>query len=90
MPVAIHISPHQMSKQDYESEIAELSAAGAAEPEGRLFHAAYGDDDVHLFEVWESPEQFEAHREQMLANLQGSTLGAASFEVHELHSIRPD
>jgi quinol monooxygenase YgiN len=90
MPVAIHISPHQMSKQDYDSAIADLAASGAAEPQGRLFHAAYGDDDVHLFEVWESPEQFEAHREQMLATLQGSTLGSASFEMHELHSIRPD
>jgi quinol monooxygenase YgiN len=90
MPVAIHISPHQMSKEDYESAIAELNASGVAEPQGRLFHAAYGDDDVHLFEVWESPEQFEAHREQMLTTLQGSTLGTASFEVHELHSFRPD
>ena len=90
MPVAIRITPHQMSKEDYDKAIAELAASGAAEPEGRLFHAAYGDEDVQLFEVWESPEQFEAHREQTLATLQGSTLGAASFEIHELHSTRPD
>jgi quinol monooxygenase YgiN len=90
MPVAIRITPHQMSKEDYDSAIAELKASGTAEPDGRLFHAAYGDDEVHLFEVWESPEQFEVHREQTLANLQASTLGSATYEVHELHSTRPD
>lgn len=71
-------------------ERSELEASGAGEPEGRLFHAAYGDDEVHMFEVWESPEQFEAHRKQMLARLQGSTLGSATVEIHELHSPRPD
>jgi quinol monooxygenase YgiN len=90
MPVAVHITPHHMSKQDYEAAIADLEASGAGEPEGRLFHAAYGDDDVHMFEVWESSEQFEAHREQMLATVQGSTLGPALVQVHDLHSARPD
>ena len=91
MPVAIRITPHNMSKQDYESTIAELNASGAAEPEGRLFHAAYGGgDDVHMFEVWESQGQFEAHRDQVYATLQGSTLSTAPVEIHELHSARPD
>jgi quinol monooxygenase YgiN len=88
--VAVRITPHKMSKEDYEAAIAELSASGVSEPEGRLFHAAYGDDDVHMFEVWESAEQFESHRVQTLAILQGTTLGTASVEVHELHSPRPD
>ncbi len=79
-----------MSKADYDREITELQASGVGEPEGRLFHAAYGDDQVHMFEVWESPEQFEAHREQMLGTLQGSTLGSADVEIHELHSPHPD
>ena len=90
MPVAVHISPHRMSKQDYESAIAELEASGVHEPEGRLFHAAYGDGDVQMFEVWESPEQFEAHRQQMLGTLQGVTLGSAAIEFHQLHSAHPD
>jgi hypothetical protein len=62
MPVAVHITPHNMSREDYDRVIAELDASGAGEPEGRLFHAAYGDDEVHMFEVWDSPENFDAHR----------------------------
>ncbi|MGA9857020.1 MAG: hypothetical protein WBQ18_04105 [Solirubrobacteraceae bacterium] len=90
MPVAVHISPQHMTKQDYEAMISDLEAAGMSEPEGRLFHAAYGDDDVHMFEVWESPEQFKAHREQTLATLQASTLGPTRVEMHQVHSSHPD
>lgn len=95
MPVAVRIAPQHMSKADYDRVIAELEASGASEPEGRLFHAAYGDDDddddeVHIFEVWESPEQFEAHRDKTFATLQASTVGATVIEIHQLHSPRPD
>jgi hypothetical protein len=40
MPVAVHITPHNMSRADYDRVIAELDASGAGEPEGPLFHAA--------------------------------------------------
>lgn len=90
MPVAVRIAPQHMSKADYERVIAELEASGAGEPDGRLFHAAYGDDEVHMFEVWESPEHFEAHRDTMFATLQASTVGGTVVEIHELHSPRPD
>lgn len=90
MPVAVHISPQKMTKEDYDREIAELKASGAGEPEGRLFHAAYGNEEVRVFEVWESPEQFEAHREQTFVTLQSSTLSSAEVEIHALHSERPD
>ena len=79
-----------MSKEDYDRVIADLEASGAGEPEGRSFHAAYGDDEVHMFEVWDSAEQFEAHRDKVFASLQASTVGPASIEIHELHSPRPD
>jgi hypothetical protein len=90
MPVAVHIVPGRMSKEDYDRMVAELEASGAGEPDGRLSHAAYGDDEVHMFEVWESPEHFDAYREPLIAALQSVGLDAGSVEVHALHSPRPD
>jgi quinol monooxygenase YgiN len=79
-----------MSKEDYERLIAELEAAGVGEPEGRLFHAAYGDgDELRMFEVWESPERFEAYREQLFSDTQAATLGPSVIEVQVLQSSRP-
>jgi quinol monooxygenase YgiN len=89
--VAVHINPHQMTKKDYERVISELQASGADEPEGRRFHAAYGDDDnLSLFEVWDSKEQFDAHSDDLFATLQGAGVDAGSIEVHQLQSAPPD
>ena len=66
MPVAVHICPDKMTREDYERVAAELGP----EPDGRIYHAAYGTDEVRLFEVWESSEHFDAHHVRMMAVLQ--------------------
>jgi quinol monooxygenase YgiN len=86
VPVAVRICPTQMSRDEYKKVISDLEAAGCGEPEGRVFHAAYGDDQVHMFEVWESEEQFEAHRDRLFATLQGAGVDAGTVETHQLHS----
>jgi hypothetical protein len=90
MPIAVHISPQNMSKDDYSRMIGDLEASGV--PEGRLYHAAYGEDELEIFEVWQSPEQFDAHRDRMFSLMQGSGLdaGAGRIRVEQLHSELPD
>jgi len=90
MSVAVHISPHHMSRADYESLIAELKASGVHEPAGRLSHVAYGEDEVRMFETWESAERFNAHRDDLMAALQSVGLDSADVEVQAVHSPRPD
>jgi hypothetical protein len=89
MPVAVHISPNNMSKDDYHRVIADLEAAGCGEPEGRIYHAAYGDDQVQMFEVWESPDQFAAHQDRLVGALQSAGVDAGIVDVHPVHS-HPD
>lgn len=87
MAVAVHICPDHMTKQDYERMIAELKASGADEPEGRRSHAAYGQDgDICMFEIWDSKEHFEAHRDDLFVTLQGVGLGAGDVTIHPVHS----
>ena len=90
MPVAVLISPEHMSKEDYRRLIAELEASGLREPQGRLSHIAFGDDEVRMFETWETAEHFGAHRDDLFAALQSVGLDAGCVEVHALHSERPD
>lgn len=90
MPVAIHICPDHMSRDDYKRVIGDLEKEGVHEPEGRLYHAAYGDDDVKMFEVWRSQEDFDAHSDKLFATLQGAGVDAGTVEVHPLHSDHPD
>lgn len=88
MPVAVHISPNNMSREDYEKVIGELEKSGVQE--GRLYHAAYGEDKVQMFEVWRSEEEFDAHRDQLFSVLQGAGVDVGSVAVHPLHSEHPD
>jgi hypothetical protein len=87
LAVAVHISPNQMTKEDYERVIADL---GGSEPEGRRFHAAYGDDELQIFEVWDSPEQFQDYKETLFEHLQSVGLGGGDVEIHPLRSRAPD
>jgi hypothetical protein len=43
-----------------------------------------------MFEVWDSPEHFEAHRGRLMATLQGAGVDAGTVDVHPLHSGHPD
>jgi quinol monooxygenase YgiN len=88
MPVAVHICPDRMSHEEYEKVIAELEKSGVQE--GRLYHAAYGEDEVQIFEVWRSKEEFDAHRDNLFAALQGAGVDAGTVEVHPLHSDHPN
>lgn len=90
MACAVRISPEHMTKADYEQVIGELHKAHGGQPEGRLYHAAYGEDDVHMFEIWKSPEHFEDSRETLMEVLQGVGVGSADVQVHPLHSDHPD
>ena len=85
MAVAVRITPKQMTKADYEQMIDELEKAGCGEPDGRTFHAAYGDDEVHVFEVYETKEQWDDHRENMVNCLQASGVDLGTVEVRNIH-----
>ncbi len=90
MAVTVHICPTKMSRDDYDRVIKELEASGSSDPPGRVFHAGYGNDEVQMFEVWESPEHFEAHRDSLFAALQCAGVDGGSVDIHALHSELPD
>ena len=80
-----------MSKDEYKQVIEDLEKQGLREPEGRLSHAAYGDDDdVKMFEVWRSQEEFDAHSDKLFATLQGAGVDVDHIDVHRVHSDHPD
>ena len=89
MAVAVRFKPSKMSHDDYERLRRELATQGADEPAGRISHTAYGNDEVELFEVWESKEHFDAHHDRVTAILQGAGLDAGSVDFSPVHS-HPD
>jgi hypothetical protein len=61
MAIAAYFHPKNMTIEQFEEVHRRLTAVGSAEPAGRLHHSCMGaDGDLMVYDVWESPEAFEA------------------------------
>jgi hypothetical protein len=59
--IAVYFHPKGMTLDQFNETHRRLSAAGAPEPQGRIHHSCIGDDgDLMVYDIWESPESFEA------------------------------
>ena len=61
MALGFYFTPGGFTPAIYDETLAQLEAAGAGSPPGRLFHAALESGGlIQVFDVWESQEAFEA------------------------------
>ena len=61
MAIAVYFHPNKMTLEQFNETHRRLDAAGAAEPKGRIHHSCFGEDgDLMVYDIWESPETFEA------------------------------
>lgn len=86
MPIAVRITPTQMTRADYEKIMGELEASGAGAPDGRVFHASYGEDEVHMFEMWESHESFQPYHDNLMNLLQGAGIDGGIVQIEPVHN----
>ena len=68
MALGIYFAVQNMSNEKFQSVHAALDAIGQAEPKGRTFHCGFdmGGDNIHVFDVWESQEDFEAFGQHLM------------------------
>jgi hypothetical protein len=85
--VAVHLTT-KMSHDEYEQVMRDLQGPGGQAPEGRRYHAAYGEDgDLHVFEVWDSEDDFRRSFDNVWLGAVG--LGAITG-LHAVHRELPD
>ena len=61
MAVTVLVSPKSLTKELYAKAVERLAASGHGTPKGRTFHVCSGSGDkLSVFEVWDSPADFEA------------------------------
>jgi len=86
LPIAVRICPTKMSRDDYAKVMADLERTRGGAPDGRLFHAGYGEDEVHMFDVWDSHENFQAYHENLVGLLQGAGIDAGIVQIEPVHN----
>ncbi len=70
MALGLDFSPSSFSQSAYDDTIERLEAAGAGAPSGRLHHLALeADGQIHVFDVWDAQESFEAFGATLLPRL---------------------
>lgn len=62
MAVALYFAPKALSVAQYDEVSQRLGAAGVMPPAGILSHCTFaaGPGGLHIFEIWENTEAFEA------------------------------
>jgi hypothetical protein len=79
MAVGIYVTAKGFTQERYDTTLAQLEAAGAGAPAGRVSHIALETDgEIQVFDVWESKEAFDAFGATLIP-----ILTAAGIEPNE-------
>ncbi len=87
MSLVVRHSPISLSSATYDSTIQVLEATGVWPPDGLDYHICFGTDgDLHVSEIWDSKEQFEAFGERLMPILADAGIEFSDppeiFEIH--------
>lgn len=89
MSIVVRHSPISLTTAAYDSTIQALEAAGGAwPPDGLDYHICFGTDgNLHVSEIWDSREQFEAFGERLMPILADARIEfSGPPEIFEIHN----
>lgn len=88
MAIGVYFHPASMDAARYGETVKRLQAAGAGEPDGRLYHVCFGSGDtLQVFDIWDSQENFERFGEALMPILQDLGLGDTQPMIEPVHNI---
>jgi hypothetical protein len=88
MAIGVYFSPDSFPVDKYDSTLKDLEDAGAGAPDGRLYHCAMqSPGGVHVFDVWESMETFEAFGATLLPILAKAGVDPGEPMITETHNL---
>ncbi len=78
-----------MTTEQYDEAVRRHEEAGIAlPPDGMDYHVCFGfDGDLRVSKIWDSREQLEAYRQQLMPILADLGIEAGESEVFEVHNI---
>ena len=89
MALAFYFSPvSKMTASQYNECTARLKKAGAGNPAGRVYHAAFGTSDaLAIFDVWTSQSAFDAFGQTLMPILQQLAIDPGQPHVMPVHNV---
>ena len=88
MAIGVYFAPAAMTAAKYDECIKALRKAGAGNPPGRSYHAAFGPKDkLMVFDVWTSQAAFDKFGKTLMPILQNLGIDSGQPNVMELHKV---
>jgi len=88
MAIGVYFSPTAMSANQYDTVIRKLEAAGAGQPAGRSYHAAFGSaGKLAVFDVWDSQASFDRFGQTLMPILKEVGVDPGQPQVMPIHSV---
>jgi hypothetical protein len=88
MPIGFYFSPSSFPIDAYDKTLKDLETAGVGAPAGRLYHFALEiGTNVHVFDIWDSQESFEAFGGTLLPILAAEGVDPGEPMVSPIHNI---
>ena len=88
MAIGIYFSPAAASAEKYDECIKLLKKAGAGNPAGRSYHAAFGPKDkLMVFDVWTSQAAFDKFGKTLMPILQQLGIDPGQPMVMPMHKV---
>ena len=88
MAIAVLFHPGSLTVAQYDEAIKALDEAGAARPAGRAHHSCFGpDDDLVVYEVWETGRAFEEYGETLMPILQKAGINPGTPDVTPIYNV---
>ena len=85
MAICVYHAPQSMTEETYQSVLDKLEAAGQGKPDGRAYHAAFwAGPNLHVFDVWETREKFDAFGAILMPILSEAGAGDTNPQVSEV------
>ncbi|MGI9005385.1 MAG: hypothetical protein ACR2FU_04155 [Streptosporangiaceae bacterium] len=88
MAIAVYFHPKSLNQERYDKAIAELEAAGASHPAGRVHHSCFGPEgDLMVYEIWESQQAFEGYGPVLMPILHKAGIDPGTPDVMPIHNM---
>lgn len=88
MALGYYFGAGTFSPAQYDEAIKKLDEAGVAAPDGRLHHIALeSDGNIQVFDVWESPEKFDAFGAVLMPILTELGVDPGTPMVSPVHNV---
>ena len=88
MAIGIYFAPAAMSTAQYDECIKLLKKAGAGNPSGRSYHAAFGPPEkLMVFDVWTSQAAFDKFGKTLMPILKQLGLDTGEPQVMAMHKV---